>query len=179
MLQHVCYKGHEKDHGIKFQGIITPDGLIVHLAGPMAGMSHDWILYLESSVHEMLSECLLVNGIQYFIYGDAAYHESTVLYKPIKGGGLSSAQKAFNTALARARTPVEWAFRQIKSMWAIVGYNQKRNIRQRPIMYIVHAEALLHNAHNSLHPNQVSKYFQVHPPGLAQYIEERGAANAS
>jgi len=33
-LQQACYSGHERKHAVKFQSVLTPDGLTFHLFGP-------------------------------------------------------------------------------------------------------------------------------------------------
>ena len=36
-----CFSGHKRIHALKFQSIVTPDGLILHLFGPVEGRRHD------------------------------------------------------------------------------------------------------------------------------------------
>lgn len=173
LLQNVCYNGHKRHHGIKFQAVVTPDGMIVHFAGPMEGRRHDWALYLASGIDESLSNGLLIDGVQYCIFGDAAYDERPYLYTPAQGGDLSDAQKAFNRAMSRARVTVEWSFRKMKSLWAVLDFHRKLKIRESPVSYIVYAVALLHNAHNCLHRNEVSRFFNCPPPSFREYLEQR------
>ena len=40
-FQRTCYNGHKRVHAIKFQSVVTPDGLISHLYGPIEGRRHD------------------------------------------------------------------------------------------------------------------------------------------
>ncbi|RPA77541.1 hypothetical protein BJ508DRAFT_199898, partial [Ascobolus immersus RN42] len=39
------YAGAKKEHGIRYQGIVTPDGLISSLAGPWRGPTGDWKMW--------------------------------------------------------------------------------------------------------------------------------------
>lgn len=43
-LHHAAYNGHKSKHALTFQTVTTPDGLILHAHGPMAGSLHDWAL---------------------------------------------------------------------------------------------------------------------------------------
>src|SRR5687768_7720240 len=39
-FQKAAYSGHKQCHGIKFQSVLAPDGLLVALFGPVAGSCH-------------------------------------------------------------------------------------------------------------------------------------------
>ena len=39
--QRVVYNGHKRVHALKFQSILTPDGMIESLIGPKEGKRHD------------------------------------------------------------------------------------------------------------------------------------------
>ncbi|CAB1110273.1 unnamed protein product [Ectocarpus sp. CCAP 1310/34] len=49
------YNGHKRKHAMKFQGVITPDGLFVDLWGPVAGTRHDSFILAQSGLMEELS----------------------------------------------------------------------------------------------------------------------------
>jgi len=53
-LQRACYSGHKQCHAIKFQSICTPDGLLLHIYGPVEGSRHDMFLYHESGIDALL-----------------------------------------------------------------------------------------------------------------------------
>ena len=68
-MQRAAYNGHRRKHAIKFEALLTPDGLIAHAAGPLEGRRHDWTLYVRSDVDEQLEEMLLIEVRQFYIYG--------------------------------------------------------------------------------------------------------------
>jgi DDE superfamily endonuclease len=39
--QRLFYNGHKRQHAIKFQSVMAPDGLLIHLSGPFSGRQHD------------------------------------------------------------------------------------------------------------------------------------------
>jgi hypothetical protein len=54
-FQRAAYSGHKHTHGIKFQSIVTPDGLIVCLFGPIPGSRHDSFMLAESGLLQQLT----------------------------------------------------------------------------------------------------------------------------
>ena len=45
---HVCIlypTGHKPTHGLKFQSVMTPNGLIASLSGPYEGKRHDALIF--------------------------------------------------------------------------------------------------------------------------------------
>ena len=40
-MQRVLYNGHKRVHAIKFQSVVTPNGIIANLFGPVEGCRHD------------------------------------------------------------------------------------------------------------------------------------------
>ena len=60
--QRATYSGHKRINCIKFQAISAPDGLILHLFGPVEGGKHDLTMYRESEVDASLASILLIDG---------------------------------------------------------------------------------------------------------------------
>ena len=56
-----------------YQTITTPDGLMFYSCGPEVGRRYDMTLYREINLGSDLQENMIVDGTQYFLYGDAAY----------------------------------------------------------------------------------------------------------
>ena len=48
--QRVMYNGYKRVHSIKFQSVVTPDGLISNLTGPFEGKRHDSTMLHESGL---------------------------------------------------------------------------------------------------------------------------------
>ena len=71
--QRVVYSGHKRKHGLKYQSIVAPDGIILHMFGLIAGSHHDSYVLLESKILQKLVVQLKRNGHQFFLYGDTAY----------------------------------------------------------------------------------------------------------
>ncbi len=52
----LVYKGHHRVYAIKFQSVVSPDGLLLNLVGPWLGIRHDSRIFQESGVKDLLKE---------------------------------------------------------------------------------------------------------------------------
>lgn len=62
LAQAVMYNGHQRKHAMKFQAVLAPDGLLLHVLGPFVGRSHDWRMYLRSGLEKNMPEVLKLTG---------------------------------------------------------------------------------------------------------------------
>ena len=52
--QRQLYNGHKQVHGIKFQSIVCPDGMIANLYEPIEGCHHDSFVLARSGILDQL-----------------------------------------------------------------------------------------------------------------------------
>ena len=73
-FQKVMYNGHHRVHGLKFQSVTCPNGLIANFFGPVEGKRHDSSLLAESQLLQKLEEVSFSSddGTPLCIYGDPA-----------------------------------------------------------------------------------------------------------
>ncbi|TDL14164.1 hypothetical protein BD410DRAFT_700488, partial [Rickenella mellea] len=72
--QRIVYNGWKRIHAIKFHSLITPDGLHVHVYGPVEGRRHDETLYRQSGLSELLDKYSWgPDGESLAIFGDSGY----------------------------------------------------------------------------------------------------------
>ncbi|KAJ3622557.1 hypothetical protein MTP99_003060 [Tenebrio molitor] len=80
------YSGHKRLHCVKYQSVLTPDGLIVNLKGAFPGRRHDAGIFRETNLYEELEQNVLFpNGEHYVLYGDQAY--GALYYRKVDPGG--------------------------------------------------------------------------------------------
>ena len=80
--QREFYTGHKRCHAVKYQGVATPDGLIICLHGPYEGKRHDAGVFARSGLCTQLEQHMnMPGGGAYALYGDAAYPLSVYLQK--------------------------------------------------------------------------------------------------
>jgi hypothetical protein len=70
LFQRGFCSGYKRCHALKFQSIVTPDGLIAHFFGPIEGRRHDLTLMRESKLDDIFLD---PRAQGYHIYGDSAY----------------------------------------------------------------------------------------------------------
>lgn len=170
--QELDYNGHHRVHALKYQAVTTPDGIIVHLAGPYQGRHHDVTLYRASGLEQALYRWAKdSNGNQMYIYGDPAYTISPVLQVPYPKVGITPRQEAFNESMSRVRVAVEWSFGHTLQYFAFSDFKKS----QRSLLSSVHlhyiVSVIFANIHSCIIGTNASVgRFQVEPPTLAEYL---------
>lgn len=172
-LQRACYSGHKRRHAIKFQSVLTPDGLIFHLYGPVEGRRHDMTLYHESGLDAILANELVIDGVQFHIYGDAAYFLRPWLQTAFQGI-LTAQEAAFNDSMKVPRTAVEWGFKDVKQTCTTLDYPRKLKIRESPVGQLYNVGVLFWNFRCCLYGGATSTFFTCPPPTLGEYLALAG-----
>ena len=60
--QRVVYNGHKRKHGLKFQSVVVPNGMIANLQGPYEGRKHDCSMLHETNLLNNLRQNARANG---------------------------------------------------------------------------------------------------------------------
>ena len=169
--QRVLYNGHKKIHGIKFQCVAAPNGLVANLYGPVEGKRHDSSMLMMSGLLNQLQQYSYnPRGDMLCIYGDPAYPLRPQLQAPFKGVRLTPDQEAWNYAMSKVRVEVEWVFGDVTSYFKFLDFKRNLKIGLSAVgkMYIVCT--LMLNAHTCLYGSNSSDYFDVNPPALEDYF---------
>ena len=150
-MQRTVYNGHKRVHAIKFQSIVTPNGLVSNLYGPVEGRRHDSGMLADSAILPQLQQFSRnQNGAPLCIYGDLAYPLRQQLQTPFRNPQLNPQQSAYNTAMRKARIGVEWVFGDITNFFKFLDFKKNVKLGLSPIgkMYIVCA--FLMNIHTCM-----------------------------
>ena len=104
------------------------------------------------------------------LYGDPAYPLRVNLQAPFRDARLTPAMEAYNLAMSRVRTSVEWIFGDaIKSFKALdFKSNLKIGLSTVGKMYVVCA--LMRNAITCMYGNQTCDFFGLEPPTINEYF---------
>ena len=160
-------------HGIKFQSVVAPNGLMASLFGPVEGRRHDSGMLVDSGLLQELSHYSFApDGTPLCIYGDPAYPLHVHLQGPFKGAHLTPPEVQFNKAMSQVRVSVQWLFGNIVNYFAFLDFKKNLKIGLSPVskMYIVCA--LLRNAHSCLYQSSTSKFFEIDPPQIQDYFNK-------
>lgn len=162
-FQRLAYSGHKRCHGIKFQSVVTPDGLIAMLYGPIAGSRHDAFLLGQSNLIQQLRDCIpvdpLTNRHRFQLYGDPAYPQSGVLFGGFRNARPGSPEAAWNTQMSRVREAVEWLFKEIITQWTFLDFRPNMKIFLSPIGKYYVIGAFLTNLRCCCYGSQTTIYF--------------------
>jgi hypothetical protein len=101
--------------------------------GPVEGRRHDITMLKEFGIERSLSESLLINGEQYYIYGDLAYILRPYIQVGFQGPNLTTEQASFNSSKSLVRIAVEWAFKDTKQCFIHLVLPRKLNVRMTPV----------------------------------------------
>lgn len=125
--QKLVFNGHKRVHGLKFQSIVIPNGLISHLYGPIEGRHHDAGMLRESNVlAQMANHMISPNGHIFSVYGDPAYPLGDgYIIPPYRGGAISRNQMIFNKRMFAVRICVEWVVGKVLSLFAYLDIKKK------------------------------------------------------
>ena len=169
--QRLIYSGHKRLHGITWQAIATPDGLISSLTGPFAGSVNDWSIWRRSGCEEAIRE--VVNGQKtLYIYGDPAYNNAFGIACPFehpKGRRyLPKRKQAFNQALSSVRIAVEQAFGDIQVQWTYTAFAKGLTAGTQPIAAYFAVAVLLSNCYICIRRRR--NRFSITPLELEEYL---------
>ena len=174
LFQRVVFSGHKRAHGLKFQAVVTPDGLISHVFGPIEGRHHDAFLLAQSGLPDALREHSQFHG--YFLYGDKGYYTSDVIISGWRGAVLSEEEKSFNASMSSVRIAVEWQFGHVVRYWHHLDLRSAMKIFKSPVANLYTVGVLLANCHTCItRNNQTSQYFGLSPPSLREYLHPSSA----
>ena len=113
-------------HGIKFQSVVAPNGLIASLLGPVEGRRHNSAMLVDSGLLQELSQySFAMDGMSFCVYGNPAYPLLVHIQGPLKGVNLTPAEQQFNKAMSQVRVSVEWLFWDIVNYFAFLDFKKK------------------------------------------------------
>ena len=174
-FQRICYNGHKRVHALKFQSIVTPDGIIANLFGPLEGRRHDCFLLAVSGVLEQFETFNWTdrNGRNFCLYGDPAYPVRDFLIAPYKNADLGgdAQRRRFNTEMSSVRECVEWQFGKLVQQFAFLDFKKNLKVFLQPVGKLYLVGGILANCHTCLYGSETSQYFDVPPPELEVYLQ--------
>jgi len=134
--QEQIYSGHKKAHGIAYQAVVAPDGLVTYLRDPVPARRHNIYAFRSSSLQNELE--ILWNGYNehsvYYIFGDAAYPSRCGMMRNFeRHENLLPHQHTLQRTLNVVRTSVEWEFAEIDNLFPLFKDPAKLKLKLSPI----------------------------------------------
>ena len=109
--QQADYNGWKHSHGTKYQGVMAPDGMFVHLGGPFRATWHDCKILHQSRLKVML-DLTMGQHHGFRLYGDATYGSCFPwVVVSLKQSQLTSLElRHQNIRMASVHVVVKWGF---------------------------------------------------------------------
>lgn len=172
------YSGAKKEHGLRYQGIVTPDGLVSSLSGPWLGPLGDWTIWEASGIEDRLRDLFepLPSAERLYVYGDPAYVPAFGIIGPFRRDGrlrLTPNEEAANVEMSRQRIVVEWAFGLATKYWSFGSFKPSQKSGLSPVASYYLCSILFTNMHTCLRGNQISVKYNISPPTLEDYLRPR------
>jgi hypothetical protein len=169
--QRLIYNGWKCIHCLKYHALISPDGIVIHVYGPVDGRRHDETVYKESGLASLLDAHFWTpDGQPLYIYGDPAYNVGPHILSLYRGPAFTREQCAFNTKMSRVHELVEWLFKEVSQQFTYLDFSRSQKILLSPCGLFYLISILLCNAHTILHYPQIPQYFACPPPTLMEYF---------
>lgn len=122
-------------------------------------------------LYNQLQKCTVFEDEQFVIYGDPAYPLVELIIKPYSTRNISPEEALFNMNMSSMRQAVEWGFGKTISIFAFLDYKKNQKLLLQDLESMYFAATLLSNCHTCLYESQASKYFNIKPPSLAEYLQ--------
>ena len=139
------YNGHKRVHGIIFQSVVTPNGLIANLSGPFEGKSHDSVMLHESDLLNELRQVAFYNGQPLCLYGDPAYPLGVHLQAPYRNK-LTSQITLYNKAMSEVLVSGELLFGNICNYFEFIDFKKQMKVHLSAVGKMYFVCALFENA---------------------------------
>ena len=180
-FQKLLYSGHKRVHGIKFQSVVTPDGLFACFFGPINDNRHDSFMLARSELIPKLQAFMPAqnaddaaagagNPAIFSLYGDPAYPQSLYIFGGYRNPPPGSDQARWNTEMSKVREVVEWGFVNLISNWAFLDFKASMMIFQSPVAEYYVVAAFLCNLRTCFYGNQIMDYFDCNVLTIDEYL---------
>ena len=115
--QRILYNGHKRVHALKFQSVVTPNGMIANMYGPVEGKRHDSGMLADSGLLNLLQQYSFdTNGNPLCIYGDPAYPLRVHLQMGFRGNNITAQQQEWNKCMSEVKSQRRvyfWRYHQL------------------------------------------------------------------
>ena len=158
-LQAMFYSGYKHNHGVKFQNICGPNGMILSVNVGRMG-DFDSTIYRDLNMAEILQPQLFENGVQYKLFGDNIYAHSPLVITNARGQGEAGFH--LGRSIEACRGGIEHCHKLRSSNWAFDGLKTKNQVFKMngsSCIQIYYNTFLLMNFHTLFYGNQIAEFF--------------------
>ena len=172
----LLYSGYYKGHGIKFQSVTGPNGMILDFYGPVSGRRADTYLLRRSDFIRRMQGLQLACQLPLHVYADGIYPLCSTIMRGQRGA-CTAEQRQLSAEMNSLRVSVEQGYEMIIRDWKYVDYVKQKKIFLQPAAKIYYVAAILTNiktcvmaATHDDRGNNIASRFSVTPPSLHDYL---------
>jgi len=166
--QEALYSGYHSQHGITFQGVCCPDGLLRYFSRAYAGRLPDHSVFLRDGLEGKLGE----SG---YVIGDSIYRRTDAvlpMWKRSQTVGMPD-RILFNEVLASVRVSVEWSFGLTSRLFCgLQFWRDRARVRSQAAGMELCVAVFFTNLRVCMRGSQVSEYFGCMPPSVETFLDE-------
>lgn len=175
--QQSVFNGHKHIHALKYQSIMAPDGIILHLSKAFTGTTHDLTIYQQSGIIDILEEHAFdTAGGSLALYGDSAYMPDPHMIIGYTDANPTEDQARFNKTMSGLRIIVEWGFKEVTTYFSGMDFPKSHRLLSTCVESHYRFAVLMTNIHTCYYGNQINMQFGVDPPTLQEYIRPEAMA---
>jgi nuclease HARBI1 len=168
--QRQVYSGHHRVHCLKYQSVVTPDGLIISLYGPFDGRHHDLYMVGQSCINEIMHADPVLNTL--CLYGDKGYVTAGHIVAGLRRPAVTDdASVEFNAVANASRVCVEHGFGRVVSLFPALSFPLLQRMLLSPVACHYINATLFTNIRTCFDGgNQIADMFTLRPPTLDEYL---------
>ena len=164
------YSGYKRTHCQNYQGVVAPDGLIVHCDGPYVGSKNDLNMLFDSGLEAKLDPLVHQQGRTLMIYADLIYKGQRLVMTGYEAAAPHSEERRYNTFMSRLRVHIETAFGKITTLFAGTDLKRVQRTGLSPTASQYLCCVLFANIHTCMHPDDVNVPWLIPPPTVEEYL---------
>ena len=164
------YNRNNRVHVTKFQSVVTPNGIIANLYGPVEGCRHDSGMLAYSGLLQQLEQhCYNLYQEPMYLYRHPAYPLHVHLQGPFSNP--TPDQIRYNKAMSQSRVAVEWVFGDTSNLFSFLNFRKNLKIGISSVGKMYTCCALMENPRSFLYGCTTSNFFGLNTPNLMDYFQ--------
>jgi len=169
--QRSWYCGHHHTHCFKCLVIQLPNGMLLSF-GPFNGSQHDSSQAEVVQIGQLLDTHCSFPDRNFVLYADSGFAVGQNMITPFRRRGNQSEEEAeWNREMSRHRISVEWGIGRVKNLFQMMTNKNNLKSLMSPVAVYWFNSILFTNIHSCVNRrSQVSSYFDLTPPTLAEYL---------
>jgi hypothetical protein len=167
--QRPLYSGYKRHHQVNYQGVVTPDGLIVSCMGPYVGSKNDLNMLVESGLEATLESLVKQHGRTLLLYADLIYKGHALIMRGFEAA-VDMRERQYNVFMSGLRVHIETAFGNVTQLFSGTDLKRAQKTGLSPTSAYYLSAVLLTNVHTCMHPESSNVPWLLQPPTVEEYL---------